>query len=238
MEKYNPELKYQLSICSSRAITAKCEYHSHQRVLPETKACLNQHLPILLTLLEAKGQYFDFQNAQNNRYSFEYEFPREYHHLLWYGILEHDCNTIKRLFQFKPNQFERSDYAFNDCWDLALNENDDTITDLLITNFTPKELQQALFFTIKTDCNPNIMQKLITHGADPSLALEYPGRVLVGDRNCDSQKWMIENITFLAGNGGFNQKTINLLQEYSTLLTSLIDLINKNKPLSTTEQKL
>lgn len=115
----------------------------------------------------------------------------------------------------------------NKCWGRAIDFPE--CIDLLITYSTKEDLDHGLKICIQHSNHvPEIMQKLIDKGANPSEALQYlessSGTLL------DSNTTYFKNFIFLCENQAFNQETHNKMQNMMNNLTILADKLEQNQP--------
>ncbi len=147
--------------------------------------------------------------------------------VLTYVIDTENIDLTKMILNYKPV------IKFN-TWRAVsvVSRNMQEYIDLLLPCATQDELNDGLYCFA---CNslvykPEIMQKFIDNGANPSIALHQLITRLTNFTLLDANHDFIKIFNFLCSKGAFDKKALTHLQHLQDILGSLINELDRNQP--------
>jgi hypothetical protein len=177
--------------------------------------------------------------------------PREgglckyYPYLLDYCMIKQHNNELETLLKFKPTKIDNEN--LDAIWGCTITKKNHQYVDLLGKYFTPNELQQGLDYCIEDDddydiikgfeyCHedyekhlPIIMQKLISHGANPTIALcllmkKFPSFTYPTHR----QHPFAKKVIFLCNNGASDEEALHKMVSIHDAFDLMINAMKTN----------
>jgi hypothetical protein len=158
------------------------------------------------------------QLGANHDMYYEYCQGSPLQHAIYTGNIE----KIKLLLSYKAKK----------CWFTVLKENNHQFIDILIDNSTNDELNDGLITCIKQYFYlPEIMQKFIDNGANPSVALPHILEQTIKEINdLTPDHILIQKFHFLCDQQAHDSTTFSKVQNIQTIFSSLATKLENNSP--------